>query len=413
MFDSTVALFFLLLLLCATVLLPVGRERGIPYPLLLVAVGYLGSEWATRVLGIDTGVRWDSFYGLVFYGLVPALIFREALDLDPFQLRRNLLPVLLLAFPLMVVGAVLTAAMLYYGIGHPTGFPWVAALLAGVLLSATDPSAVLSLLRQCGVPDRILVLLEGESLFNDAITIVLFHFLLQFAVAHHSVELVPWTLVWQLGMVFFGGMVMGVVCYALFMPLLHLVRDANGQMLLSLVWVYLTFLVVERHLHCSGIMAILVFGLLFGHSLHRSREFATAGVAGPHGAFIIAVWGLVAHLCELLIFLLAGLTVTLGMFAEQWLAMLLAIGAVVLARCLIIFPSLTALGWLPGQHGFPFWQQGLLVWSGVRGTVTLALALSLPTALEGWYTIQSMAYGVVLFTLFVQGGSLSLLRLRR
>jgi CPA1 family monovalent cation:H+ antiporter len=118
------------------------------------------------------------------------------------------------------------------------------------------------------------------------------------------------------------------------------------------------------------------------------------------------LWEFIAQVVGSLIFLMAGVTITLQMFREQWLAMLIGIAAVLLVRAAVVFGALGPLCMLPGATRIPLREQSILVWSGARGTMTLALALSLPLELEGWYTVQSAAYGVALFTLFVQAGTL-------
>ena len=113
------------------------------------------------------------------------------------------------------------------------------------------------------------------------------------------------------------------------------------------------------------------------------------------------------YIAESTIFLLAGITITLSMFTEQWLAIVIGIIAVVIARIVMVFGTFPILRIVPGVDAVPLKQQVVLAWGGVRGTVTLALALSLPLTLDYWYTIQSIAYGVVLFTLFVQATTMS------
>jgi len=112
---------------------------------------------------------------------------------------------------------------------------------------------------------------------------------------------------------------------------------------------------------------------------------------------------------EALIFILAGVTITLSMFIDQWLAILIGIAAVIFARVIVIFGIFPAMNILPGIEPVPVKHQIVLAWGGVRGTVTLALALSLPLILDYWYTIQSIAYGVVLFTLFFQATTMNYL----
>jgi Na+:H+ antiporter len=159
----------------------------------------------------------------------------------------------------------------------------------------------------------------------------------------------------------------------------------------STVCAYATFLIAEDLLHLSGVMAVLASGLMVGVF---SRKYKTEMTE--------KFWDFLAYIAESMIFLLAGITITLSMFADRWLAIIIGIIAILVARIIMIFGTFPILKLLPGIDAVPLKQQAVLAWGGVRGTVTLALALSLPLTLEYWYTIQSIAYGVVLFTLFVQ-----------
>lgn len=116
----------------------------------------------------------------MFFVFLPVLIFEAAFNIDGKRLLENLPAILYLAVPLMLLATGVAAGILYFGIGHPTGFPWLAALLAGALLSATDPAAVL-LFKRVGAPERLRVLIDGESLFNDATAVILFTLLVTLA----------------------------------------------------------------------------------------------------------------------------------------------------------------------------------------------------------------------------------------
>lgn len=405
MFSGDILLIFLLLLLLASLGQGFGRQLRLPYPLVLIALGWVGSEVATDILGMDTGVRWDSFYEIIYFGLIPALIFYGATSIDGKALRADIWPILLLAIPLMMLASLIAAALIYWGIGHPAGFPWLAALLGAVLMSATDPAAVISVLKSSGVPRRILVLLEGESLFNDAAAIVLFAVLLQLALGSgNGTDMTIGAASLELARVFFGGIVLGLVTSGFLHGLLRLVRQAESQMLLSLVCVWGGFLVTEKYLHMSGVMAVLIVGLSLGRVMRGSGDQPGGSPRLAHidRPYMQGSWRFIVHLCESLLFLMGGITITWAMFTDRWLAILIAIAAVLIARFLVLFVPFALFCRLPGQQRVSPGQQFLLAWSGVRGTMTLALALSLPRALDGWYTIQAMAYGVVVYTLFVQ-----------
>ena len=393
MLTSHTALFLMALLLVAALIEPLAKKIHLPFSIILVIIGFIGSELVVKKLGIDTGIRWDNFGTIIFYFILPILIFQAALEIDIKLLWKNIVPIGLLALPLMLVSALVIAAGVYHGIDHATGFPWMAALITGALLSATDPAAVLSLLKSVNAPERLSMLLEGESLFNDATAVVMFSLLIAIATGAQSADSMNEVL-FRFITVFFGGLVVGLIS-GLIITLFTKVAGWSLFPLLSLICAYATFLIAEDLLHLSGVMAVLAAGLTVG----RCRRESSAKI---HNDFAEKFWGLLGHIAESTIFLLAGITITLSMFTEQWLAIVIGIIAVVIARIMMVFGTFPILQLIPGIDAVPLKQQAVLAWGGVRGTVTLALALSLPLTLDYWYTIQSIAYGVVLFTLFVQ-----------
>ncbi len=393
MLTSHTALFLMALLLVAALVEPLAKKIHLPFSIILVIIGFIGSELVVKKLGIDTGIRWDNFGTIIFYFILPILIFQAALEIDIKLLWKNIVPIGLLALPLMLVSALVIAAGVYHGIDHATGFPWMAAFITGALLSATDPAAVLSLLKSVNAPERLSMLLEGESLFNDATAIVMFSLLIAIATGAQSAGSVNEVL-FRFITVFFGGLLVGLIS-GLIITLFTKVAGWSLFPLLSLICAYATFLIAEDLLHLSGVMAVLAAGLTVG----RCRRQSSAKI---HNDFTDKFWGLLGHIAESTIFLLAGITITLSMFTEQWLAIVIGIIAVVIARIMMVFGTFPILQLIPGIDAVPLKQQAVLAWGGVRGTVTLALALSLPLTLDYWYTIQSIAYGVVLFTLFVQ-----------
>ncbi|UCC55054.1 MAG: sodium:proton antiporter [Gammaproteobacteria bacterium] len=375
------------LLVLAIVLQPLARRLHIPPSALLVIAGFLASELMVGA-GIDTGVRAGNFHDLVFFVFLPILIFESAYNIDVRLLLRNLLPVLFLAIPLMLLSALITAVLVYAGIAHPGGFPWIAALLTGALLSATDPVAVVALFREMGVPDRLGLLLEGESLFNDATAIVLFGVFL--AMATGSGGPMTWTEASvHFSRVFFGGMLAGGMTGLVMAAVMKLLKDPVTRGVATVITAYLAFAIAESVLHVSGVMAVLVAGLVLG----RGRE---------NESFVQKLWEFNAWIANALVFLLVGVTITLDMFTERWLAMLIGIAGVISARAIGIFTCIPLLSRALPVEAIPRSYQVIMFWGGLRGAVTLALALSLPTSLDYWWTIQSIAFGVVLFTLFIQ-----------
>ncbi|MGD2082725.1 MAG: sodium:proton antiporter, partial [Chromatiales bacterium] len=373
---------------------PLAERLRLPFPSLLVILGFAGSEILVAA-GVDTGLRADSFHDLIFFIFLPVLIFEAAFHIDARQLLRNLAPILVLAVPGLLLSTLITAALVYYGIAHASGFPWIAALLTGALLSATDPVAVVELFKRLGVPDRLALMVDGESLFNDATAIVLFSLLLHLALSPAAgYNLADAGL--RMILVFCGGALVGLVNALVFQLLSRTVREPVLMGLITLLSAYAAFLMAEAVLHVSGVMAVLVTGLVMGRGIR-------AGGADTGGAlFVHQLWSMNAFIANALVFLLMGATVTLAMFQERWLAMLIGVGGVLVARAITVFGLTPLAGLLPTVEPIPRSHRPAIYWGGLRGAVTLALALSLPVELDYWWTIQSIAFGVVLFTLFVQ-----------
>jgi CPA1 family monovalent cation:H+ antiporter len=369
--------------LCATfALLSLSRllsGKPLPLPTVQLLLG-MAAGGAVSHYGIDSGLRWQDFHDLVIEVLLPVLVFMTALSLDRRALRSHLPSVLLLALVAIIITTAGVAVAVFYGIGHPTGFPIAAALLTGVLLAATDPAAVTSQ----GGHSRVAELLEGESLFNDGTAVALFSAALTLALATRGTAdgaFLTDTLT-LFAREFFGGMAIGAGCgLALRWTLRRTANDTLRHWLLFLA--ALAFYHGAVLAHTSGIMCVLVAGLIASPRVRRDAFVNT--LEQTTGGFL---------------FLLAGFTVTWAMFAERWLAMLIGIGAVLLARTAAIFLCLGAAR-LWTRPPLTVGEQTGVALLGLRGAVTLALALSLPTELPYWWTVQSIAYGVVLFDAFL------------
>lgn len=403
----TLLSLFLSMLLIAAVMHPLAKQLKLPYSLVLVISGFIGSELVTS-LGIDTGLRWQHFHLLVFYLFLPIIVFEAALHIDARKLFKQLGPILILSTPMMLLATSVSAVVLYWGIGYPDYFPFLAALLTGALLSATDPAAVLGLLKQAGISEKLILLMDGESLFNDALAIMLFG-LLSGLLLMPDQTLTAIAAVQQFCKIFFGGVLMGLVILVVLGGLYWLIKDNFSRMVFMLCAAYGGYFVAEGLMHVSGVMAVLVAGLGFGELVRRKTDKGEAEQ-------LSTLWEFGGELANAMIFVLLGITVTMTMFEQQWLAMLLGIGAVLLARGLGLLLTVPFVNLFPtadlGRK-----EQGVLFWGGVRGAVTIALALSLPLEIESWFTIQSIAYGVVLFSLAVQATTtpvlINLLNLKR
>ena len=381
------------MLILALLLKPVAERRRLPFAAVLVLTGFLGSELLLS-LNVDTGVRHQSFHDLIYYVFLPLLVFEAAFKIDALMLKKNLFVILLLSIPILLLSTTITAALVYVGINHPQGFPWIAAFLTGAVLAATDASPITVRFPKLGVPRRLRVLMEGEDLFNDATAIVIFNIFLYVAL-HPTEQITLPDAVVAFVMVFFGGIFVGLLVGLGFLLVSRLFDDSIQQALVSLISAYTAFLLANNMLGVSGVMAVLVTGLIMGRVIHTDFQ-------DERGSFVDNFWGFNVYVAEALVFLLMGVTVSLSMFQERWLAMLIGIVALLVARAVGVFGTAPLINRLPWVERVPMGYQQVLFLGSLRGAVVLALALSLPVELPYWWTIQSIAFGVVIFSLFVQ-----------
>lgn len=390
---SSIATFTGLALIALSLERLTQRSR-LPFSIVLVITGFIGSEIITR-LGFDTGLTWHNFQHIILQVLVPILVFDSAYKLPLKLLLPNLALVLCLAIPGMLLAAGITGLGLYWGIGHPDYFPLTAALLAGIIASATDPVAVIAIFEKLGAPKRLTTLLEGESLLNDATAVVAYSVIVALLLSPQaSFELAQTSS--QFATTFGGAIGTGLVI-GLGAWLMSTLCHQNTQLtVIAICAGILSFWLAEHLLHVSGIVAVLTTGLVTGaahRQLHPAHQQTTDTAE-------LSAW-----LANALVFILVGVSITVDMFSQQWLTMLIAIGAALIARSTLIFAFLPLARGLTLSPKLPLNWLPVLTWGGLRGGVSLALVLSIPTTIESWYVIQAAVYGVVLFSLLVQATS--------
>ena len=389
---SAVDIIAVLLIFSATGIagLFITRLINLPYSLILVILGF-GLSLSIETIGWDSGIRASNFQDLMLFVLLPVLIFEAAFALDSKLLFKFLPNVLTLATIGLLVSTVATAVFIFYGIGHP-GFPFIAALITGAVVSATDPVAVVSQLKALKAPAELNVLIEGESLFNDATAIALFSILLGIGLGTMEASVGEGIL--QFLKIFFGGVIVGSLMGYVFAHLLKLFEvNLQSMILVTIVLSYGSFFVGEHFLHVSGIVAVMFAAIVFKKYAHERLEALQHDVHN--------IWESIGFIANVFVFVLLGLVVTVDMFTERWLAILLAVVAATIARIIAVYAS---IGLNNATIGQPIDKRypPIMIWGGLRGAVTIALVLSLPTELPYWWTIQSIGFGVVLFTLIVQ-----------
>ena len=381
------------ILLAAVLAKPIARQKIVSLPVVLIVAGFLSSE-AWVWLGGDTGLRWDILRDLVFYLLLPILIFEASVNMNVRRLRKEALLVFSLAVPFLLVSAVISAAVIQALAGGLLGGTWALAILCGAMISATDPATVSSILNGKSQRSRIVSILEGESLINDATTITLFVMISAWlTIPGYNLDLLDFA--GRFVLVLLGSLAVGVSFGWVFDRVIRPLNDVVLTTSVTLVLAFSSFWVAEHLLGWSGVVATLSAGLSIAWLQRKDREDKDV-------AFAFGSWRTLGFLADAMLFFLVGMSITVGMFHLHWLAMLVAIGAAFVARVVIVYLGALPLSRLPRQEALSGSDQGLLLCGGIRGAVAIALALSLSTDIPHWYTIQSMVYGVALFSLVFQ-----------
>lgn len=398
-----------LLLGGAVLLLPLAQKLRFPFTVLLAVAGIVLGLIA-QLLPQDGNVIITAVSSLsltsdaVFFVFLPALVFESALSIDAKRLLSDIGPVLFLA----VLGMLVSAFAVGLTLNAVTGVSLLVCLLIGAIVSATDPVAVVALFKELGAPKRLAILVEGESLFNDATAIVLFTIISGLLVSGADPSVADGILGFL--KVFIGGIVVGglmawAVCWLL--RILHLGTLAKVTLTLSLA--YLSFVVAEHFLHVSGVMAVVAAALVLG-------VWGRLVILPSEWHTMEEVWEQLGFWANSVIFLLVGLVVPslmvgLGTQFVVWLGILVVVALV--ARAVIIFvllPMLERLNWSERVGGA---YKAVMFWGGLRGAVSLALALAVleSPALddEQKALVASLVAGFVLFTLLVQAPTIRLL----
>lgn len=392
---STAQSFLLFLIglgAAATALRLISRKTPIvPYPVVL-AVGGI-------VIGLIPGLRPPPIGpDLILLVFVPGLVFEASLNLDLEELWRRVVPITLLA----TVGVFLTVL----GIGALShdllGLDWPSAFLLGAIVAATDPIAVVNLLRRLGAPAGLEAILDGESLFNDGTGVAAFSAVLGTIVTGHpSVGDALSRFIFVTGVGILSGAAVGVAASVL----LRVVREAELEILITLVVAYGAYLGADL-LGASGVVAVVVAGLVVAWTESLPGRARTTQLRG--------FWSLLAFVLNAILFLLVGIALPTSQLASVAGLALLAYLIMFAARALPVYGLLAVAD--PRVRAIPWRWRHMTLWGGLRGGLAVALALSVRQVPGVDPSVSILAYGMVVLSLVVQGGLLvpvaDLLRLR-
>lgn len=372
----------IILLLVATGVALLSRQFRVPYVTGLVLAGLAIAEFLPPRIGLDSSLILNLF--------LPILLFEAAINTDISRLRSTIKPIVLLAGPGVVVASGVTAVLLKSGLG----LAWIPALLVGVILAITDTVSVIAVFKGVSVPSRLTTIVEGESLFNDGIALVLFSLILQ---VNSTGALSVADGLQKLVVIIVGGSLVGLALGYLSTGLFARLDDPLSSILLTVAIALGTFQ-LGHFFHVSDVVAVVVAGLVVGNlGLPRSAS-ASSRVT------LLSFWEYAGFGVNTFIFLLIGLEIDLITFRETLPAILLAFLAYQIGRALSVYPLLAIIRWF--DRPIPLRWQHVLFLGNIKGSISMALALSLPAALARREELIALVFGTVLLSLLGQGVSL-------
>lgn len=379
------------ILLGVAALVALGARRvHLPYSVALVLVGLAVSVVAPRT-GVEISPE------LVLAVLLPGLVFEAAYQMDIRELRRSFGWVVVLAAPGVLVSAAIVAVVLHLA----TGLRLEIAFVVGAIVSATDPVAVVATFRRLHSPARLTTLVEAESLFNDGTAIVVFLIALD-AVAGPitATDAVAGFVV----TVLVSGLI-GAAAGAAASQVIARVDDHLVELTISVVLAYGTYLVADE-LRVSGLIATVVAGAVLGSYGRR------IGMRQRTQEALDLVWEFVAFILNALVFLLIGVATSISDLSAALPAIAWGVVAVLAGRAIVIYGLVGIPARLAhttaGTAAIPRAWLNVMFWGGLRGAVAMALALSLPAGFPQRALVQGIVFGIVLFTLLVQGSTAEL-----
>jgi len=388
---------------------PVAERTHLPESVLLALVGIAIGGFSAFLLYTPLTDTFDEVvrplvnlpftsetFIIVFLAI---LLFQAALTIDVREMIEDAAPILMLA----VVAVIVAAVGIGFSLSAVAGVPLAVAMLLGSIVATTDPAAVVAIFRELGAPARLVHLVEGESLLNDAAAIVLFTILLEVIVSGHHPDVLAMST--RFSATFFGGVALGAVSARIYAALVTLLDGARtAEVSLTLALPYIVFILGDQVLDVSGVVAVVVAGLSVSVS-------GRARLSPENWAYLETVWEQIGFLAGSLIFILASILVPKllgnGVTAEDMLLLGILIVAACGARALVIFAMLPLLSALRLSQRVNNAFKVVITWGGLRGAVTLALALgvtereSLDASTQRFIAV--LATGFVLFTLVVNG----------
>lgn len=380
----------LIVLMIAVTIVAISKKIKQPESIALVIVGlFFGlGDFAFFKESKDFITQSHVFQIIVISIFLPALLAEAAQKLPLSHLKENKKPILSLAF----VGTFLSFIIIGFATYFLLNVPIVVAFTFAALMCPTDPISVISIFGSLGVKKKLMTIVEGESLFNDGLAVVLFkiasiHLLVYMGMGASGFASGVGVFLW----VAIGGLAVGLISGYLFSKITNFFDDYDLEVLFSVILYFGAFLFAEHVLHVSGVIAVVVAALVFGNYGGKTGMSPITKLA------LNKFWTVIATLANSLIFFLVGLEISHIDFTDKWSMILIAILIVITARSIAVYSSLSLV------RGFETRYKHVVNWGGLKGSLSIALALSLPTDFSGKEDILALTFSVVLFSLLVQG----------
>jgi Na+:H+ antiporter len=388
---SEVILVVMGLLTVAMIAAAICRNIPVPYTVFLVILGIILGSIARHNPELELLLEFQLTPDLVLFLFLPALIFESALNMDARLLMKDIIPVLILAIPAMLI----SAGLIGTGMWMIQDLNIFHALLFGALISATDPVAVIALFKELGAPQRLTILVEGESLLNDATAIVFFNIILGLAITEQFTASDAGFAALEFFRVFFGGLFIGGIIGIVLSELLYRIRAGmSSYLIMSIVLAYSSFAIAEHIMHVSGVMAVVAAAIALG-------IFGVSRIPQSERETVDETWDVLALICNSLLFLLVGLSVDISQLFSHIDSIVIAIMLVLGARAAGIYSMVPATIKMFKLPHVSMGERHIMWWGGLKGGLAIAIVLSIPLDMPGRDTILYITLGVVLFSLLI------------
>jgi CPA1 family monovalent cation:H+ antiporter len=392
--------FILFLVLGITLLLAIAnishfitKKIGFPYSIFLVIIGSVIHFLKPEIHLLD---NFSLTPELLFFVFLPPLLFESAFHLNFRRLKKDAIIISLFA----TLGVVITTFIIALGVHFLLGVPIWISLLFGSVVASTDPIAVIAIFKEMGAPNRLLQLVDAESMMNDGTSIILSRLILSFMSFGFASSSIVWTGPNFL-FVFLGGAAFGSLVAFLGSYLIKQLKDEIFiEVTISFLIAFLSFIIAEEYLKVSGVVSTVTAGIVLGN-------FGIQRFSPRIKTFVNEIWEYIAFVANSLVFLLVGITFGVELLIYNYMAIIIAFILMLIARTVSVY----LIGYMYNKSKLchdkiPTKWLHIINWGGLRGSLPIAIILSLPSEITENTQLLNLTVGVVLLSLLVNGLSI-------